>query len=137
MNTITIELCKEDRQRLDEIIGFLGLIAGELKSRPVPAETATAPQAEAKPEEVAEFPIVEDEPPFDVPAPEKDEPQYTLDDVRAVVQRLIAPGSTKRAQAKAIVEEYATKISAIPVNKFSEVMDRLTALEKRREATDD
>ena len=32
-NNITIELCKEDRQRLDEVIGFLGLLVGEKYSK--------------------------------------------------------------------------------------------------------
>ena len=38
MNTITIttQLCKEDRQRIDELIAFAGLIVGELKSRGIP-----------------------------------------------------------------------------------------------------
>lgn len=33
-NHITIELCQEDRQRLDEVISFLGLIVGQKYSTP-------------------------------------------------------------------------------------------------------
>lgn len=129
MNTITIELCKEDRQRLDEIISFLGLIAGELKSRPAPTETAPAAEpAEERTTNAAEHPVDEVSP-HATPEPAA-APQYSQQDILAVVQRLIAPGSNKREQAKAIVNDYATKISAIPADKYTEVMDRLTALEK-------
>ena len=48
------------------------------------------------------------------------------------MQRLIGPGSTKREKAQAIVNDYAVKISAIPEDKYAEVMDRLIALEKEQ-----
>lgn len=136
MNTIIIELCEDDRKRLDEIITFLGLIYTEYKSRPVSAEAATAPQTEEKPKPVETEHPVDDVSPHAAPAPvaepepAKDEPQYTQADILAIVQRLIAPGSTKRAEAKAIVNDYAVKISAIPEDKYNEVMDRLVKLEK-------
>lgn len=140
MNTITIELCKEDRQRLDEVIAFLGLIAGELKSRPVSAEAVTAPQTEEKPKPLAmEHPVDavsphgEPEPeihPDEIPEVTASTYKWTQADILGIVQRLIAPGSTKRAAAKAIVNDYAVKISAIPADKYNEVMDRLVKLEK-------
>lgn len=127
-NHITIELCPEDRKRLDELICFAGLIASELKSRPAaelkirPAEENTVNAAEEPPADIL--------PPHGEPEPVTvAAQQYAPADILAVVQRLIAPGSTKRAQAKAIVNDYAEKISAIPADKYNEVMDRLLALE--------
>lgn len=140
MNTITIALCEEDRKLLEGLMGSVTLLASVLANAQ-PKDVQEKIIAEAIPAAPAPEPITPDaghpvdavsphgEPkPEAEPAPET--PQYTLDDVRAVVQRLIAPGSTKRAAAKAIVEEYAAKLSAIPMNKYTEVMDRLTALEK-------
>lgn len=131
-NTITIELCKEDRQRLDEVIAFLGLIVGELKSRPAPTEAATAPQTAEKPE-----PVETETPAEDVTAPAEPEPvvepkapAFTRDDIQAMVIKLAAPDTGKKAQARAIVLEYAERVGLIPEDKFPEVMERLTALAK-------
>lgn len=141
MNTITIELHPDDRKRLDKVVAFLDQIAGEQKqynefisrllaghlqatvSPNMENPDAVHPVDEVSPHAAPE-PAAEPEPVA------KTEPQYTLDDVRAIVQRLIAPGSNKREAAKAIVEEYAPKLSAIPVDKYAEAMARLTALEK-------
>lgn len=66
------------------------------------------------------------------PEPGDEATQYTLDDVRALVQKLAAPTSPahKRTGAKNIVKSYAAKVSDIPADKFQEVMDKLTALAK-------
>ena len=124
MNHITIEFCKEDRQRIDELIGLAAWITGALK------DLAAAQTVEA-PEPVNEHPV-DKVSPHAAPEPEvaPAATQHTLDDVRAVVQRLIGPGSTKREAAKAIVEEYAPKLSGIPVDKYDEIMGRLIKLEK-------
>lgn len=135
MNTITIELCKEDRQRLDEVIAFLGLLVGEIKSRPVvqaPAETATAPKSAEipAPHETA-HPVEEVTAPAEPePVAEPETPAVTLDDIQALVLKLAAPDSGKRAEVRAIVKEYAERVSLIPADKFAEVMDKLTALSK-------
>jgi hypothetical protein len=143
MNTVTIELCKEDRQRLDAILAALlqagrhncdSCVASAVAMTKDLAEKATAAApAQERTTNAAEHPVDEVSPhaapePAAEPAPEA--PKYTEQDVRAVVQRLIGPGSTKRAAAQAIVNDYAVKISAIPVDKYNEVMDRLVALEK-------
>jgi hypothetical protein len=159
-NTITIELCQEDRKRLDELIGFAGLIVGELKA----AKPATihmdlgAVPAEEPQEEAQEAPrplnpnvimpshpaeeagaVVEPEPAEEAgavvepePAEEPAVPQYTKEDVQALVQKLASPNSPehKRAGAKAIVKSYGAKVSDIPADKYAEAMGRLTALDK-------
>ena len=137
MNTITIELCAEDRARLDAILAALKDIKPNCHSC---TETALRMmQANTAPAQAEEHPVGEVSPHgtpepaeerFTDAAAEPAAPEYTLADVRAVVQRLIGPGSNKREQAQAIVNDYAVKISAIPAEKYPEVMDRLIALEK-------
>ncbi len=148
MNTITIALCEEDRKLLEGLMGSVSLLASVLANSQ-PKEVQEKIIAEVHPDapDEATAPLnqdvtlnhpVDEVSPHGEPEPAAENeteaapaaPQYTMDDVRAVVQRLIGPGSTKREKAKAIVEEYAVKISAIPVEKYTEVMDRLTALEK-------
>ncbi len=143
MNTIIIELCAEDRARLDGILSALQQVGHhDCKSCVQTAvnmtkDLATAAAAPAPAQErttnAAEHPVDEVSPHADpAPAeePEAAAQQITLDDIRAIVQRLIGPGSNKREKAQAIVKDYAIKISAIPVEKYSEVMARLIALEK-------
>ena len=64
------------------------------------------------------------------PVAEPEAPKYTKADIMALVQRLAAPTSTKREQAKAIVKGYAARVSDIPEDKYTEVMDKLTKLEQ-------
>ena len=122
-NHITIELCKEDRQRLDEVIGFLGLIVGELKRGPVVKEhpvDAVVPFNMAQAEDGTVMLVKNDQP--------ADEPNYTKDDVQALVMKLAAPGTGKKDAVKAIVNEYAKKVSDIPEEKLNEVMAKLNQL---------
>lgn len=190
-NFITIELCKEDRQRLDEVIGFLGLLVGEKYSKqealavldPVEKHPvdAVAPfttdetfadrlreamdNAGVKPIELAEradvpksmvsyylsgksvpkadrlFKIAKllevseawllgyEAPKTEAPEPEaQPEVNYTKDDVQALVLKLAAPNTGKKDAVKAIVNEYAKKVSDIPEEKLNEVMAKLQKL---------
>ena len=121
-NHITIELCAEDRQRIDELIGFAGCIVSEMKSKPglkvvEPAEEhpvdAVEPHGEPEPEAV----------------PAEKVYKVTKEDIMAKVQALAAPNNPKREQAKAIVKSYGAKVSDIPEEKYDEVMDKLVELE--------
>jgi hypothetical protein len=58
------------------------------------------------------------------------EVNYTKDDVQALVLKLAAPDTGKKAAAKAIVNEYAKKVSDIPEEKLNEVMAKLQKLAK-------
>ena len=195
-NNITIELCKEDRQRLDEVIAFLGLIVGQKYSEPavvhpvdavVPFTTGEtfadrlrramdnagvkqadlvretgldkgavssylAGKYEPKQKAVAAMAKCLNVPElwlmgYDVPEPEAHpepvgiskkenvepvaEPEqvnYTKADVQALVMKLAAPGTGKKDAVKAIVNEYAKKISDIPEEKLNEVMTKLNKL---------
>lgn len=150
MNTINliVELGPETQAKLDQILEalkankpnchscvesavFMTKNLAERAAAAAPAQERTTDAAAHPVDEVSPHgtpePVAEPEP---LAEPEPAKPQYTPADILAVVQRLIGPGSAKREQAKAIVNDYATKISAIPAEKYDEVMDRLMKLEK-------
>ena len=133
-NRITIELCAEDRQRLDELIAFAGLIASEMKTHNDSEPATMEPLKVVTPAE--EHPVDAVSPhgepePVAVPAadPEPELPKYSKDDILAKVQSLAGPNNPKREKAKAIVKRYGTKISDIPEDKYGEVMAELLELE--------
>jgi hypothetical protein len=125
-NTITIELCAEDRQRLDDLLCTCSLIAAALGAKPFPAGTPDFVQ------EPAEEHPVDAVSPHGLPesAVEPEQPKYTKADILAKVQQLAHPGNPKRGQAKTIVQSYAGKVSDIPEDKYNEVMEKLIALEE-------
>ena len=117
MNRITIELCAEDRARLDRLAAALeGMQPPTLHIGGLNACTAL-PETPA--------------PVADAPAePEEKKPAVTLDEVRALVQRLVGPGSAKKEAAKAIVKSYGARVSDIPADKYEEAVARLAQLEE-------
>ena len=122
MNHITIELCAEDRARLDKILTAL---ENHPNCEPC-LETVKdlADAIEAQPEAPKQ-----EEP--EAPKQEATEPEpvakYTPNDIQQAAVRLIAAG--KKPQVREIVQEYAGKISDIPADKCDEVMAKLAALE--------
>lgn len=56
--------------------------------------------------------------------------EYTKQDVQAMVQKLAAPSSPKRAEVRALVKSYASRVSEIPESKYPELMAKLAALDK-------
>lgn len=129
MNTITIELCAEDRARLDAILEALqgsranckGCVEAALK---VASTGKTLPQADEQPEpEVVNTPE-----PEAAPEPEK-QPERTVE--RSDIQRKVVELSNagKKAQVREIVKSYAERVTEIPEDKLVEAWDRLTALE--------
>jgi hypothetical protein len=129
MNTITIELCAEDRARLDRIIEGLQLsllpkAEAELINEPA-EEPKTAPKTEEeKPQE--NIPI-ETETKAEPTKEEPVKPTVTPAEVQAKVVSLVQSG--KRDEVKSIVTAYAPRVGEIPEDKLTEVMDKLTALE--------
>ena len=123
--TITIELCAEDRARLDHInVNLTELILRVMGSQKIDMGEVlrkTAPELAGKLAE--QHPVTE---PFqELPKPET--PQCKLADIQQKVVALSASG--KKAEVREIVKSYAEKVSAIPEDKFGEVMTRLTGLE--------
>ena len=128
--TITIELCAEDRARLDRIIEALSrhdcsrcandvakYVVGTLETA---QEPANAPE-----------PIKEEtaQPEPEVVAPVMEAPVATVDksDIQRKVVELSAAG--KKAQVREIITAYAAKVSDIPEDKTAEVWQKLNALE--------
>ena len=138
MNHITIELCQEDRQRIDELIAFAGLIAGEMKGRAPSSVSLTdngitvnydTPENAAPAEEHPVDAVSPHADPVAGPVAEPERPKYTKADVQAKVQKMAGPNSPKREQVKALVKSYGAKISDIPEDKYDEVMAKLAELE--------
>lgn len=106
--TVTVELCAEDRARLDKIIDSLSELFISEAVEVAPTEVAE----EAKPE----------------PVKEELKPSVSLNEVRLLVQRLAVPTSGKRDAVRALVMEYAKSVSDIPADKLDEVYAKLTKL---------
>lgn len=117
-NTITIELCAEDRARLDRIAELLEPV------RDVSPSLACQEEGEKFGNGLAEG-LAQ----ASAPTPEPEKPKATLTDIQSLVQKLAASGSDKRNAVKKIVNAYASRVSEIPEEKFGEVMEQLTALE--------
>lgn len=142
-NTITIELCQEDRKRLDELIAFAGLIAGEMKSKPQTLEHLVTPgtlpapaeepqkEQDAPEEEEAPAPLSQDVI-MPQPEPEPAKPAITLDMIRQKVTALLAAGGTKKNAARDIVKTYAPNITGLNncADKWPEIWEQLTAVEE-------
>ena len=129
MNHITIELCQEDRARLDAILVALQS-CGTPYAATLESTSEEAPQLPAQ--EPQDEPVVE---PEEVPATEAEQPTeaepaapaVSLSDIQKKVVDLSVAG--KKAQVREIIKAYATKVSAIPADKVDEVWQKLTALE--------
>ena len=137
---VTVELCTEDRARLDKIIE--GLSKPHNCDKCVEAAVAYVTQTtEPTPAQTEEAPTEE---PADAPAPTVEAPKeespaeaektatetapaVTKADIQQKVVALVAAG--KKAEVKAIVNAYADRVSAIPEDKVAEVWANLTALE--------
>lgn len=133
--TITIELCAEDRARLDHInvnltelilrvMGSQKVDTGEVLRRAAPELAGKLAEQHPVTEPFEELPKAEPVP-FEQPMPET--PQYKPEDIQQKVVALSASG--KKAEVREIVKSYAEKVSAIPADKFGEVMARLAGLE--------
>ncbi len=142
MNTIAIELCAEDRARLDRIYEALttnvaGYVVGQLEKYYIENKTEAAPAAaRAGDNEAAEEHLTVDTPAEEVPAEGKETakaeaveeaPQVSKADIQKKVVELSSAG--KKDQVREIVKAYADKVSTIPEDKLGEVWQKLTALE--------
>jgi hypothetical protein len=130
-NTINIilSISDEDRARIDALIGKLAPVQTEVYEEIDPEIPQNTPQ-EAPKAEPQEKSQPEPETATEAAEPESYDvlaPQFTVADIRQKVMNLSSSG--KRAEAKALVFEYADRITDIPAEKVDEVMERLNALE--------
>lgn len=134
----TVQLDKDTTELLGTMLQALTYITVKLDNIEAAMQTSGTPfQAVSAPEVVEPAEVEKDAAQEENAAPveaepvaEPEAPKYTKADIMALVQRLAAPTSTKREQAKAIVKGYATRVSDIPEDKYTEVMDKLTKLEQ-------
>lgn len=132
MNNITIELCKEDRERLDLLNAGLARLSNVQEAlASVPAVLSAIPE-QVEPAATPEQPAPVEVPappakPEPVAAPEPEKPQVKLADVQKKVVDLSTAG--KKDAVKAVIQAYAPRVSAIPEDKLGEVLEKLTALE--------
>lgn len=143
-NLITIELCAEDRARIDRLATALealqpptirvddpiqkALAEQVAKSEKAPAQSPVEPAGEAK----AETPATPQPEPEAVapaePAPVAEaKPVPTTAELQQKVIALVNKG--KKADVAAIIKSYAATVSGIPEDKRAEVLDKLNALE--------
>lgn len=144
MNNITIELCAEDRARLEKLTNALMNLSEDIRDNKPACESCVktvtnvlnAAQAEQPAEPVQKAkktPTLPEAPPEEEKptAPEKpaqnNAPTVTAAEVQQKVVSLSATG--KKAQVRDIVMAYASKVSEIPEDKLAEVLEKLNALE--------
>ena len=136
MNIITIELCAEDRARLDRLTAALEaartpvVIEENLVELEDYAALETAPETPQNDDEAEGGEITLPEP----EEPKSDEkpasPAVTVEDLRSKYMELSA--TPKRDQARAIIKAYSEKISEIAEDKRAEVLAKLNELGAKR-----
>lgn len=148
-NNITIELCAEDRARLDKLTAALEQrVAQETPltievtdplHKPLAEVLANTEKPETQPETSTptNTPAEEKEPEneaqeaeSEAPA-EKVEPAVTLGQIQQKVVQLAAAGANKKAKVREVISTYGTKVSDLKdmPEKWDEVWKKLTALE--------
>lgn len=124
-NNITIELCQEDRARLDRLAEALERQA-TIHQNPEPNnETESVPETnpiEPPQESLEDTEVV---PPIDEPAPAA--PSVDRAELRAKVIELSAKGL--KDQTRDIVRSYGQTVTAVPDDKVAECYAKLVALE--------
>lgn len=152
MNNITIELCAEDRARLDRIAALLeAQTKAEVKEAQTTQEVKTAPKPEIKGTETQkEAPKALEQAPLGTMAepelePVTDEelaeafdaaygqeaekvPEVKLADIQRLVVELATSG--KKEKAREIVTSYAQSVTALPAEKYGEVYAKLAKLKE-------
>lgn len=116
---LTVELCEEDRARLDNILGTVTSIYKVI----IDAQPAAQDPEPATPTEAPDFFLDKK-----MNLPEEEKPQVTLEEVTALVRKMLAPESLHRDAVKQLIKTYAERVSAIPQDKLPEVKDKLNAL---------
>ena len=132
--TVTVELCAEDRARLDKIFEALTTnVAGyaveqfERYLAEKQAAVAAPVTAEAVEETQPTVDTTHEEKPAEAQETAKEEPSVSKADIQRKVVELSSAG--KKAEVRDIVKAYADKVSTIPEDKLAEVWAKLTALE--------
>lgn len=137
MNTITIELCAEDRARLDKILEALtaqpikeAIAVVEVQPQVLEQTNTDTPTPE---EPIPDRTPDTEEPQANKAPAQADAPQITMEQIQQKVVQLVASGADMKAKVREIVHAYAPRVSDLPEDKYGEIWDKLTALEKGAE----
>lgn len=149
MNTITIELSKEDRKALEALTGAVSLLASVLGNMQTPEVQQKIIQEATGSDHPADAPtthldIVENptEPQQGASgqtsgtmdagaATETAPPEVTpvsFAEFQKAVTQAVAKGSKQKAAAREIINKYAASVSAVPEDKRAEVMAELAKI---------
>ena len=119
--TVHAELVKEDRARLDELIGLLSEVVVTLRG------LACAQVVSEHPADAVPPATVQDVVPEEAPAAAPAEPVvvYKQEDVRKAVMSACSKGADVKAKVKAILNEYAESVPKLKPEHFGEFLGRL------------
>lgn len=140
MNVITIELCAEDRARLDRLAEALErktcgqcvasalAVLGQSSPAPNPAPVPDRVQQQlaealANAEDPAKAHPADEELPRSEPAPAP-----SLEEFQKALTLRCAESDETKAKVRALLHEYAPAASKVPEDKRAEVLDRLAKL---------
>lgn len=138
---ITFELAAEDRARLDAILERLKDVSPRCDnctrqfSEAIQFFVANTNKQEAPasvipfsthPATVEPPATVEDVVPWETPAEEAPVKKYTLEEVRRAVMSASRKSADVKAKVKALLNEYAPSVPALPAEKYAEFMGRLS-----------
>lgn len=127
--TLTVELCAEDRARLDAILAALQA-AGTPFPAPVPSEAPeSAPETHDAPAPVTDTSEPEQ------PAQDAQDGAETQHATHGMVQDLVITLASwgHKAEAREIVQRYAPRVSAIPDANLDDVFTALDAVRRAHE----
>lgn len=155
MNTITIELCAEDRERIDRLTLAIEAMAGRAKK--TEGESRQTVTAEADPDQLTVDPeqtkpqagqeaagAAEGERPTEntpepqeaaeaaqEPTAEPPKPSVTKEQIQKKALELsTVQNGAKKEKMREIINAYAKKVSDLPADKWGEVWAKLIELEK-------
>ena len=118
-NRITIELCAEDRARLDKLASIMEAHIAQAESK----------QPEPKEEQAEEEQAEEEQASQEEPTQEELVKTVTHAELMAKVIELSAKDVKLKAQVRDVILVYAPRVKAVPEDKLAECYKKLVALE--------
>lgn len=131
MNKIVIELCEEDRTRLDRIISGLEILNAasakvQMDNPAINAVAAEHPAGESTTH--LEPTVAAPDAPAPEPAPAPEVKTVSKGEFQKAIVVRCAESPVMKAKVQALVHRYATSVSAIPEDKRAEVLAELAKL---------
>lgn len=126
---LTIELCAEDRARLDAILAALQAVGTPFNPPELAQTVETAPETHDAPAPVTSGPETEQ------PAQDTQDGAETQHATYGMVQDLVITLASQghKAEAREIVQRYAPRVSAIPDADLDAVFTALDAVRRAHE----